>query len=477
MASLLLATQALAQDTTPAPTPPPAPAPAAPPTQPAVPTPVSPSPRLPASASPSVTPTTPNIPEAPPPNLSVPKAKISPLAPKPDWAKLSAFNDVLTRDEFEAAIKNIYSDEIGGPVPWKLGANSILVETTPGQKTEVITFREPSMKSAHLPRYWRRAEELPPLKPGEPVLSGLHIALDPGHIGGNYAHMEERWLSMNGEPPIMEGSLVLQVAMLLKPRLEALGAQVYLVRSQEGPVTTTTPEALKAEAKKVLVDAGVTQPKDSYDGISDLQRVATVQYQAEKLFYRVSEIRARADKVNKEFKPDLVLCLHLNAEEWHDPNHPTPSPNNHLHVMVNGCYASDELEMEDVRFEMLHRVFARISDEEQRLADPIAKAMAQATGLPPFTYITKNARRISANPYVYARNLLANRLYQCPVIYLEPYVMNHWDTYKRLLLGPYAGRTLFEGKLVSSPLEDYARGVTIGLYQYYQKARRTAEVE
>jgi hypothetical protein len=125
---------------------------------------------------------------------------------------------------------------------------------------------------------------------------------------------------------------------------------------------------------------------------------------------------------------------------------------------------------------MLQRVFARITDEEQRLAEPMARMMAQATGLPPFTYITKNARRVSSDPYIYARNLLANRLYQCPVIYLEPYVMNHWDTYQRLLLGPYMGRTLFQGKLVTSPLEDYTRGVIAGLYTYYQKARHAADV-
>jgi hypothetical protein len=43
-----------------------------------------------------------------------------------------------------------------------------------------------------------------------------------------------------------------------------------------------------------------------------------VQWQSEKLFYRVSEIHARAKKVNNTIKPDLVLCLHYNAEAWGD---------------------------------------------------------------------------------------------------------------------------------------------------------------
>jgi hypothetical protein len=396
------------------------------------------------------------------------------LAPAPDWSKLSDYNNVLSEEEFTSAVKNIYTDEIGGHVPWKVETKNVLMDTTAGKKAP-IKFLQAGAQRAPLARFWRSAQELPPLKPGEPVLSGLRIALDPGHIGGAYAKMEERWLTMNGLAPVMEGSLVLQVALMLKPRLEALGAQVILVRPQEAPVTTAKPDDFKTVARQVLQDAGVTNPKENYEGIKDMQRVATVQYQAEKLFYRVSEIRARASRVNNEIKPDLVLCLHLNAAEWHDPEHPTPSTENHFHLMINGCYSEEELQTEDVRFDMLKRLFTRVDVEEMRLAEPIAQAMAQATGLPPFVYLTKNARRVSPDPYVFARNLLANRLYECPVIYLEPYVMNNLETYKRLLLGPYIGRTLMDGHLVSSPLEDYARGVTAGLANYYQQARHFAE--
>jgi len=64
--------------------------------------------------------------------------------------------------------------------------------------------------------------------------------------------------------------------------------------------------------------------------------------------------------------------------------------------------------------------------------------------------MTPNARLVSATGYVYARNLLANRIYECPVVCLEPYVMNNQDTYQRLLQGHYVGRTLTNGRLRSS---------------------------
>jgi hypothetical protein len=140
-------------------------------------------------------------------------------------------------------------------------------------------------------------------------------------------------------------------------------------------------------------------------------------------------------------------------------------------VLVNGCYAPVELQQQDVRFEMLHRLFSRIHEEELPLAEAVAGGMSSATGLPAYIYTTPNARRVGTSPYVYARNLLANRLFQCPVVYLEPYVMNHEETYRRLLHGHFLGRTLIAGRLQSSAIEDYVRGIVNGVVAYYQKHR------
>ena len=48
--------------------------------------------------------------------------------------------------------------------------------------------------------------------------------------------------------------------------------------------------------------------------------------------------------------------------------------------------------------------------------------MARETGLPAYEYPTHEyATHIGSSGYVYARNLLATRLYRCPVVYCEPY--------------------------------------------------------
>ena len=51
--------------------------------------------------------------------------------------------------------------------------------------------------------------------------------------------------------------------------------------------------------------------------------------------------------------------------------------------------------------------------------------MAKETGFPPDQYTRDNVARVGKSGYVYARNLVATRLYQCPVVYFEPYVMNN----------------------------------------------------
>lgn len=406
-----------------------------------------------------------------PANGTAVKHKLSPLANQPIWRKLEAFNRTLTAEEFEKAIRDVYADGSVGTPPWQVGPESVSIQTNdPEMPMVTLAFRPPNEKRGEGPRTWRRAEELAPLG-DRPPLSDVNIAIDPGHIGGQFAKMEERFLSFKEGESIQEGDLSLLTAQVLKARLEELGAVANLVRDQNGPVTTERPGDFNNLAMNILKDAGVAAPVDRYDGLTGDPKILTVQWQSEKLFYRVSEIRARGKKVNQQMKPDMVLCLHFNAEAWGDSTQPQFSPVNHLHVMVNGCYAPVELEEEDVRYEMISRLFSRMHEVELPLAESIAESMAKSTGLPPYVYTTKNARRVGTSPYVYARNLLANRIYDCPVVYLEPYVMNHQETYQRLLLGHYLGRTLLNGRLQTSAIEDYVRGICDGLVRHYQSKR------
>ncbi len=214
--------------------------------------------------------------------------------------------------------------------------------------------------------------------------------------------------------------------------------------------------------------SGTESPPETFTGPGDPLKEQTVRWQSEILFYRNSEIRHRARLVNKRLHPDLVLCLHFNAEAWGDECNPTLVEKNHLHLLVNGSYLESELAYDDERFEMLRRLLGRFHDEELKISDTVAAAMAKQMQLPPYQYTKENVTRVGTTGYVYARNLVATRLYQCPVLYFEPYVMNNAEVFERIQAGDYDGTRSINGVERPSIYREYVDSVVAGLVEYYR---------
>jgi hypothetical protein len=396
------------------------------------------------------------------------------LGSKPRWSVLEHYQETITHDEFAHLINDVY---------WTHGFAPDLIEINEettrvllnrqAQKFFTLRFAENPATSGRkaVPRLWRTAKSLPPPRPEKPLF-GLKIGLDPGHLGGTWAKMEERWFQVGNSAPVQEGDLTLRVARLLASRLRELGAKVFFVRNSNEPITARRPDDFRELARKILIKNGVPEPRADVLDPNDPAKEQTIRWQSEILFYRYSEIRRRAALVNFKLHPDLVLCLHFNAEGWGDPNNPTLTDANHLHLLVNGSYLAEELEFDDERFEMIRRLLSRAYDEELSLADTIAATMARQTGLPPYEYPTTNTTtKVGTSGYVYARNLLATRLYRCPVVYCEPYVMNSKDVFARIQAGDYEGMRNVNGVERKSIFREYADSVTEGLVDYYSKAR------
>jgi len=68
---------------------------------------------------------------------------------------------------------------------------------------------------------------------------------------------------------------------------------------------------------------------------------------------------------------------------------------------------------------------------------------------------------------VWARNLLANRLYRCPVVFLEPYRANSKGTYKRITAGNYESTREIGGIQRISLADEYAQAVAEGLVRNF----------
>jgi N-acetylmuramoyl-L-alanine amidase len=383
-------------------------------------------------------------------------ATLSPLAPQPDWSKLEAFQETITRLDFVTLLDRVYAP-VGA---WKetiaVQEKMAIITTRPGEPPFLLRFAPSRQAARPVPAYWRRRAQLPAEEPGKP-LSGLRIALDPGHIGGHWARMEERWFQIGGSTPVTEGDMTLAVARILAPRLENLGAQVFLTRKRAAPATSLSPKKLERFAIASLTEKGIFPDAES------------LRKESERLFYRVAEIRRRAKRVNQITRPDVVICLHFNAEPWGDSTNPQLVSQNHLHLIVPGALSAQELASEDQRYDMLVKLLNRSFLEELAITNVISRKMAKATGLPSYIYRDGTAIRINANPYVWARNLLANRLFSCPVIYIEPYVMNSRLAFARIQAGDYEGMRDFGGVMRKSIYREYADAVAEGVLEYYSR--------
>jgi hypothetical protein len=398
---------------------------------------------------------------------------ISVLGNKPRWDVLEHYQQTITRDEFAHLINDVYGTHGLAPDLIEIKADSArILMNRDAQKFFTLRFATSTEEQKRVPRLWRPAKSLSRAGREKP-LSGLKIALDPGHLGGNWAKMEERWFQVGDSNPVQEGDLTLHVARLLATRLRDLDAKVSFVRNDDEPTTAKRPDDFRELARKILIRNGVPQPRAEVLDSTDPEKEKTIRWQSEILFYRYSEIRRRAALVNFKLHPDLVLCLHFNAEGWGDPTSPMLTDTNHLHLLVNGSYLAEELEFDDERFEMIRRLLSRAYDEELPLADTIALAMSREIGLPPYAYPTSNSTtKVGSSGYVYARNLLATRLYRCPVVYCEPYVMNSKDVFARIQAGDYEGKRNINAGERKSIFREYADSVADGLVDYYSKARR-----
>jgi hypothetical protein len=396
----------------------------------------------------------------------------NPLADPPNWKTLAQFQQTITHDEFERLLRQVYCTHGIGEELIRVDPEAACILTDRDAESWFTLRFAKSDSAAHpVARRWRPASLLPRQKKGK-TLAGVKIALDPGHIGGAWAKMEERWFKSGEAAPVEEGEMTLRVAKMVAERLRAMGARVSFVRDKTEPVTPYRPADFKEAARAILRANGTENPPEEFQGPDDPMREQSIRWQSEILFYRTSEIRERARVVNSKLRPDLVLCLHFNAEAWGDERNPTLTDKNHLHLLVNGSYLPPELEFDDVRFEMLHRLLTRTYDEEIEVAEVAALAMAKKTGLPPYEYTTDNLTKVGTTGYVYARNLVATRLYRCPVVYYEPYVMNSNEVFARIQAGDYEGTRAINGVERPSIYREYADGVVEGLVEYYKSARK-----
>ena len=375
----------------------------------------------------------------------------------------------MTRAEFQTRLDRIFSPT--GVFQKFLAYDDTGVSVYDDEKHEQRLYRVEWAAVARraVNRSFQALEDLPALKnPPDQPLRGLRIVLDPGHIGGEFARMEERLFKMNGCPMEQEAVQNLLVARLIAPPLERAGATVLYTKNDFKPVTNTTPEQFREVAGKYIRENVAGRPDViAMDGLArEAFLLDALRKRMELEFYRNAELRARAVLVNDRLRPDLTLCLHFNAIGEGD----RPAPDNRLLVIIHGAYTPGSVDTPQRKFELLWKLLENSHPTELAAADTISRVMAADLKLPPeHAGMDPNSTGAGNNPYISARNLIANRLFHGPVIYLEPYYQNNPATYARLLAGDYEGERVIDGQKRRSIFREYADAAVHGVLEFYAR--------
>ena len=371
-------------------------------------------------------------------------AKLTDLADPPDWSRLDSFQKSISKQEFLRQLNEVYCPRKSWWSPWiEIEENRARIRKKAGSDDWYdLQFLESNETSNFsLSRF---------------QLSGSKILIDPGHIGGDFSEMEGRHFAIGDDEPVKEGDLSLSVALKLKSELQKKGAIVSLSREQNKPVSQKRPQDFKELAQTWFSRMEWLQK------LSEEERSKRIQKRQELYFYRVSEIMVRSEIIRKS-QPDLVLCIHLNAAPWPDPDNKSLVTRNDYHVLVNGCYMGGEVAYDNQRFEMIWRLVNRWAGKERLIAEHMSQAFAQETGLPAFAYKGPNALKIGEVEGVWARNLLANRIYEAPVVFLEPYIANSEEVYQRIQMVDSDDEDINKNQKGRSIVKEYVDAVLLGL--------------
>jgi N-acetylmuramoyl-L-alanine amidase len=252
-------------------------------------------------------------------------------------------------------------------------------------------------------------------------LSGLKIALDPGHMGGkDWDRLSGNFVRDNNGKQLSEGVLTLEIALKLEEQLKELGAEVFLTRRDFIPVTSAPyedfelrPYALKYFRESSLDEWFQSIISGNFKSQSDLytEFLSTKKFQRIfsepmrwQFFMMDEDLNARAEAINK-FAPDISLIIHLDT----DVTLANPTGLNSINTdgtkaFVIGAFNKTEFaSKEDRKFFGLHLLDTQAWDASLKLSRSIVN---EIHGQMNIDYkFSSDVNFIPIEPGIYARNL------------------------------------------------------------------------
>ncbi|WP_345372318.1 N-acetylmuramoyl-L-alanine amidase family protein [Algivirga pacifica] len=303
-------------------------------------------------------------------------------------------------------------------------------------------------------------------------LSGIRIAIDPGHIAGDMdlAKAEGRFIEMNYKGntyKLKEGDLTLSTAMVLKDSLEKQGAKVFISRDQPNQGANGKPYEVwkKTDLTEKLKDMGLSSHKIQQTLLK------SPEYRIYREYFLQDDLELRAAEINY-FKPHLTIVIHYNADDknfgWKQP-----SKRNFGMVFVPGAFLKYEMRTPRDRYDFIRVLVSEQVKESSKLSAHVMQAFENKLQVPAVSkqeepaYLQKLAIRLDKG--VYARNLRLCRLLNTPICYGEPLFQDN-----ELELKALNGNNLKEGK-ISSRVVQVANAYYEGIMKYLSDSKILTE--
>ncbi|MGB3948167.1 MAG: N-acetylmuramoyl-L-alanine amidase [Bacteroidia bacterium] len=308
------------------------------------------------------------------------------------------------------------------------------------------------------------------------ALSGIKIALDPGHIAGNMeiGDIEKKCLTLkytntNGvkdSVAFAEGMLTFATAQLLKNKLEAEGAEVFMTRTfnNGSAFGKSFDDWLKTDYKKTvdsLADVGK---------ISEKQKQFFYSSKASKrdkfrVIFKDLELAKRAEIINN-FKPDFTVIIHYNVDE-HNTGWVKPTKKNYNMVFVGGAFMNNDLSSIEKRSEFLRLLVTDDIEQSVAISDEVVKSFERQLNVKTATvkdadYLNEGCLTTEKTG-VYCRNLQLTRYVHGPLVYGETLYQDNEN--ECVLLNQETDKT--KNKRVQEVAEAYY----IGIVNYIKKTK------
>ncbi|MCB0839878.1 MAG: N-acetylmuramoyl-L-alanine amidase, partial [Bacteroidetes bacterium] len=268
-------------------------------------------------------------------------------------------------------------------------------------------------------------------------LTGWRIAIDPGHIAGDFemAEIEGKYMKMHPSPmtdmqPIQffEANLALGTAHIVREKLEEMGAMVLMSRTEPntGALGITFEEWRREWFPQLLSEEieenGMTRKREIW------WKTQAKDKDLMSGFFIPQDLKERAKKINA-FQPHLTLIIHYNVDSpnWEkrdEEGYFVPTGENYCMAFVPGSFMKGELEKPEARVEFLRLLISDEIEQSIHLSDAFIRNSTEITGVPivdpeyPLGYLHR-ASILSDYPGVYARNLTLSRLIKGPLCYGE----------------------------------------------------------